>query len=162
MKINFRIKGLIIFIILLPLLYFLFGLVIYYAIKARQFLPIFISLLIMILPTIGFVFGFMHGIKFNEKTIRIISQQRIKRFKIEDVKTIEVKFLKKKKYYKVVAIVFVYKGNSPIQFVWDSISSYRGPSINYNITDKNINQFIEKLSMFDYIKIKVEKESLYD
>lgn len=156
MRIYFKFKS-ILLIIFTPMIYFLFGILLYFAILSKELIAIILSILFILLITTGIFFGSIYGFKIDSRYIRIVSQQRVKKYKIENIKNIEITFKKIKSNYKVVAYVFLYEGKTPIKFVWDDISSYRGPSLKYNITDKNINKYIEKLSSFNFFTVNIEQ-----
>lgn len=155
-KIYFRLKSLLL-IFITPLVYILFVFIFLLAIYKQIIIGAIITLLIIFIITLGIVFGLMYGFKIDDKYIRIVSQQKIKKYEIESIKSINIIFTKINKYYSVEAKVRLINDDLPTIFSWDYIYTGKGCKLFYNITDKNIDNYIELLSKYKIFNIVVNK-----
>jgi hypothetical protein len=123
--------------------------------KNEEILPMIIIVLIDVLIIFGFVCGEVYGFKIKNDKLRIISQFGVKFCKLEDVNNIYVEFIKIGKYYECYALLEMNDGKTR-RFVWDKIRSYKGPGVRFNITDKNVDEFKNKLSECEKISVDIK------
>lgn len=134
----------------------LLGVMTYFVLtKNEEILPMIIIVLVDVLIIFGFVCGEIYGFKIKNDKIRIISQFGVKFCKLEDVNNIYVEFIKIGKYYECYALLEMNDGKTR-RFVWDKIRNYKGPGVRFNITDKNVDEFKNKLSECEKISVDIK------
>ena len=154
-KIHFSTKS-IMLVLVTPIIYLIFIVILCTAIAKQAFPGIVISSVFLTLVSLGIIFGSMYGFKIDDKFIRIVSQQRIKKYAIDDIKRIDVTFTKDEKYYVVDAVVFLHNSETPTYYAWHSIGNGRGQSIRFNITEKNIHKYIDLLSGYNKFNVEIK------
>ena len=134
----------------------LLGVMTYFVLtKNEEILPMVFIVLIDVLIIFGFVCSEIYGFKIKNGKLRIISQRRVKFCKLEDVNNIYVEFIKIDKYYECYASLEMNDGKTR-RFVWDKIRSNKGPGVRFNITDKNVDEFKNKLSECEKISVDIK------
>ena len=154
-KIHFSTKS-IMLVLVTPIIYLIFIVILCTAIAKQEFPGIVISSVFLTLVSLGIIFGSMYGFKIDDKYIRIVSQQRIKKYAIDDIKRIDVAFTKDGKYYVVDAVVFLHNCETPTYYAWHSIRGGKGPRMRFNITDENIGRYIDLMSSHDKFNIEIK------
>ena len=118
-----------------------------------------LRMVFIVLVDVLIIFGVIcieiSGFKIKNGKLRIISQSGVKFCKLEDVNNIYVEFIKIGKYYECYASLEMNDGKTR-RFVWDKIRSNKGPGVRFNITDKNVDEFKNKLSECEKISVDIK------
>ena len=105
-----------------------------------------------------------YGIKIKNNYIIFRVDGERRKYLIEDVKNVEVRFIKKKKYYKVYMKVHFVNSYSKKEFTWDEISIPRCGFVKTKINDDNIIEYVSLFKSFkeiDESSIRISLENLY-
>ena len=90
-----------------------------------------------------------YGIKIKNNVIIFKVAYERKKYLIEDIKNIEVKFIKMNKYYKVIARVHFVNTYNKKEFEWDKIYLNRLGCVETKINDDNINEYVSLFKSLD-------------
>ena len=91
----------------------------------------------------------IYGIKIKNNYIIFRVDGERRKYLIEDVKNVEVRFIKKKKYYKVYMRVHFVNSYSKKEFIWDEINIRRCGFVKTKINDDNIIEYVSLFKSLD-------------
>ena len=111
-----------------------------------------ISLICMLITAFMYFICFIsdiYGIKIKNNYIIFRVDGERRKYLIEDVKNVEVRFIKKKKYYKVYMRVHFVNSYSKKEFIWDEINIRRCGFVKTKINDDNIIEYVSLFKSLD-------------
>lgn len=115
----------------------------------------FVFLIVLLLCMFGFYCSEIYGIRIKNNKVRIISQNKVKFAKLDEVEEIYVEFIKIKNYYEAYITLELTNGNE-YRFIYDKIRVHRGGNRKFNITDENVYSLKDKLLECDKIVVDIK------